>query len=148
MQERIRSLLEPVLEAMGYELVHVQLVGSGRNTTLRVYIDTPDGITLADCETVSRQVSGVLDVEDPVPGGYQLEVSSPGLDRPLVKAAHFQQFLGHRIRVRLRESVVGRRNYTGDLLSYETGSITVAVDGERHELALDDIDSARVVPDI
>lgn len=147
MRERLVAMLEPVVTAMGYELVHVELVGGGRDTVLRVYIDAPDGISLADCEAVSHQIGGVLDVEDPVPGGYQLEVSSPGLDRPLVKAGDFERFAGHRVRVRLSAAVDGRRKYTGELLGCEDSQVMLAVDGERHVLALDDIDSARLVPE-
>ncbi len=147
MRERLVAMLEPVLAGMGYELVHVELVGGGRDTVLRVYIDAPDGITLADCETVSHQISGLLDVEDPVPGSYQLEVSSPGLDRPLARAGDFERFAGHRVRVKLVAAVDGRRNYTGELLGHVDGQVSLVVDGERHSLALDDIESARLVPE-
>ncbi len=147
MRERLVAMLEPVLTGMGYELVHVELAGGGRDTVLRVYIDAPGGIALADCEAVSRQVSALLDVEDPVPGSYQLEVSSPGLDRPLAKAGDFERFAGHRVRVKLVAAVDGRRNYTGELLGYTDGQVSLAVDGERHSLALDDIESARLVPE-
>ena len=83
--DKMRKLLEPTVEDLGYELIHIELAGQGRDTVLRLYIDAPGGIQIDDCESVSRQVSALLDVEDPMNTGYLLEVSSPGLDRPLVK---------------------------------------------------------------
>ena len=96
----IARLLEPSISALGYELVAVELAGSGPDRVLRVYIDHPDGITVDDCADASRQVSAVLDVEDPISGSYVLEVSSPGLDRPLVKVADFERFKGSLVKLR------------------------------------------------
>lgn len=144
----IGRLLEPSISALGYELVAVELVGSGNDRVLRVYIDHPDGITVDDCADVSRQVSAVLDVEDPVPGSYVLEVSSPGLDRPLVKAADFERFKGSLVKIRTREAVLGRKNFTG-LLSEATGdNVVVEVDGEPYEIGFANIERARLVPDL
>ena len=116
---------------------------------MRLFIDKPDGtIDLQDCEAVSRQVSAFLDVEEPVPGHYVLEVSSPGLDRKLTKAEHFQEVMGADVRVKLRFPVAGRRNYRGALQFANEELIKVEVDGESHSLPLATIESARLVPSI
>ena len=107
--EKLRELLEPLVDDLGYELVHIKFSSQRKQQILRLYIDAPGGILVDDCETVSRQVSMVLDVEDPVKSAYVLEVSSPGLDRPLVKPAHFRQFVGHDARIVMRTHVLGRR---------------------------------------
>lgn len=142
----LRGLLEPVLEAMGYELVCLERPAGGG--LLRLYIDAEAGITVDDCEAVSRQVSGVLDVEDPLPGAYRLEVSSPGLDRPLVKPEHFERFSGARVKLRLIHPQQGRRRYKGRLRGMEDGTVMVEADGECYRLALDNIDMARLVPEV
>lgn len=144
-QEIIR-LLEPLVERLGYELTDLELKVGGRSGLLRVYIDKDGGVDIDDCESVSRQVSAVLDVEDPIPGNYTLEVSSPGLDRTLTKPAHFQRFMGEDIRVRLRFPLAGRRNFRGALKSADGEVIEVEVDGESHRLQLSTIESARLVP--
>lgn len=142
----LRKLLEPVVEDLGYELLLVELIGSGQRT-LRLYIDAPGGVNLDDCESVSRNVSAVLDVDDPIAGAYNLEVSSPGIERPLVREAHFQDHLGQRVKVRLHRSNLGRRRFTGVLTDVVDGGIVVEVDGEPYELAYDDIESARLAPE-
>ena len=142
----LRNLLEPPVEALGYELVHLEFSARGRDSVLRVYIDAPGGIRVDDCEAVSRQVSAVLDVEDCLPSAYLLEVSSPGLDRPLAKPEHFRRFAGRRARIVLNTSVSGRRRFTGELRDADQRCVVVEVDGERYELAYDDMDTARLVP--
>ncbi len=144
--EELKNLLEPSVEALGYELIELELKTGGRNGLMRLFIDAPDGIGLNDCEAVSRQVSTVLDVEDPIPGNYNLEVSSPGLDRALTKPAHFQRFTGEDVRVKLRTPVAGRRNFRGALRAADEDSIEVEVDGQSHTLAIAAIASARLVP--
>ena len=144
--EELRDLLEPSVEALGYELIDLELRTGARNGLLRLFIDGPDGIGLDDCEAVSRQVSAVLDVEDPVPGNYTLEVSSPGLDRALTKPAHFQRFTGEDVRIKLRTPVDGRRNFRGALRAADDESIEVEVDGQSHRLDIAAIASARLVP--
>lgn len=144
----ISGLLEPSVTALGFELVAVEIVGSGGDRTLRVYIDHPDGITVDDCADVSRQVSAVLDVEDPLPGAYVLEVSSPGLDRPLVKSADFERFKGSLVKIRTREAILGRKNFTGLLSEAAGDNVIVEVDGEPYEIGLANIDQARLVPDL
>jgi len=139
-------LLAPTVESLGYELVDVELRLGGKNGLLRLYIDQPEGIGLSDCETVSRQVSAVLDVEDPIPGHYVLEVSSPGLDRRLTKPEHYRRFLGADVRIKLRFPVEGRRNFRGALRAANEETVEVEVDGKLHQLPLTNIESARLVP--
>jgi ribosome maturation factor RimP len=144
---QLRKLLEPGVEDLGYELLLVELVGSGQRT-LRLFIDAPGGVNLDDCETVSRHVSAVLDVEDPIAGAYNLEVSSPGIERPLVREAHFREHVGERVKVRLIRNLLGRKRFTGVLTQVVEGGVVVVVDGEPYELAYDDIESARLAPEL
>lgn len=149
LQERLETLLEPVVTDLGYELLLVEYnTGPGRGAgLLRLYIDHADGIAVEDCERVSREVSGVLDVEDPIRSEYQLEVSSPGLDRPLVKPAHFERFMGEEVKLQLLEPRMGRRRYRGHLLEVSGNVIRLRVDGQTEEFELAEIERARLVPD-
>ncbi|NEV63615.1 ribosome maturation factor RimP [Thiorhodococcus minor] len=140
-------LARGVVEPMGYELVGVEYFQHGGSATLRVYIDHERGIDLDDCAAVSHQLSGVLDVEDPLPGQYDLEVSSPGLDRPLVFPEHFERFAGSRVRVRLMEKLEDRRKLDGRLLGCSDGSIRIEADGREWEIPLISVESARLVPE-
>jgi ribosome maturation factor RimP len=142
------SLLEPAIERMGFELSDLELKIGGQDGLVRLYIDKDGGIEIDDCENVSRQVSAILDVEDPLPGHYTLEVSSPGLDRTLTKPAHFQRFMGEDIRVKLRFPLEGRRNFRGALKSADEENIEVEVDGKTHSLPITTIESARLVPSV
>lgn len=144
--EELTRLLEPTVERLGFELSDLELRTGGRDGVIRVFIDKPEGVGLADCETVSRQISALLDVEDPVTGHYVLEVSSPGLDRKLTKPAHFERYIGEAVRVRLRFPVEGRKNFRGKLVAASEEQIDVEVDGELHSLAIATIESARLVP--
>ena len=145
----IEELVRGVVEPMGYELVGVQyLTGQPGGNVLRVYIDKEGGVQLDDCTAVSHQLSGVLDVEDPIPGNYNLEISSPGLDRPLFEPGHYQRYIGQQVNIRLDPSIGGRRKYKGTLLGIEGRTIQVEVDGEVYSLDLDDIRDARLVPQI
>ncbi len=146
MKVQLAKLIEPTIEQLGYELSDLELKLSGRDGIVRVFIDKPEGVDLADCEIVSRQLSALLDVEDPLPGHYTLEVSSPGLDRKLTKPEHFQRFTGETIRVKLRFPVAGRRNFRGALRSANEEKIEVEVDGESHSLRIATIESARLIP--
>jgi ribosome maturation factor RimP len=146
-REQLIKLLEPAVESLGYELADLELnLGHGRGL-VRLFIDCDDGVTLDDCERVSHQVSGVLDVEDPIAGDYHLEVSSPGADRKLVKPQHFERFAGSVIRLRLKRLVHGRRRIKGQLLGYGDDRIRVRSDDEDLSIAMEDIDVARLVPD-
>ena len=146
-QQRFQEMLGPSVSALGCELLGVQVSRGSRHTVLRLYIDRPEGITLDDCERVSHQVSGILDVEDPIEGEYSLEVSSPGEDRPLFLESHFQRYAGHEVRVRLAVPVEGRRTVTGTLAGMDGDTVTVT-DGDREwRLPMDQIAQARLVPD-
>ncbi len=145
--DELARLLEPTVERLGYELADLEVRLGGKGGVVRVFIDKPDGIGLDDCEKVSLAVSAILDVEDPVPGNYDLEVSSPGLDRKLTKGEHFQRFTGEIVKVSLRFPKEGRRRFRGTLVSADDENIVVEVDGESHSLALSMIDTARLVPD-
>ena len=144
-KERLIGLLEPAVAAMGFELSDID-VHLGRRGLLRLYIDREGGVTLDDCERVSAQVSTLLDVEDPLPGSYSLEVSSPGFDRRLRTQAHFERFVGDRVRIELKDALEGRRNFTGRLTGVEKGSALLEVDGRVWQLPLNDIAEARLVP--
>lgn len=144
--EELAALLEPTVARMGYELADLEVRLGGKGGFVRVFIDKPEGISLDDCEQVSRAISAILDVEDPVPGQYDLEVSSPGLDRKLTKVEHFQRFIGETLKVSMRFPVAGRRRFRGQLLSVDDENIEVEVDGQAHTLSLAAIDTARLVP--
>ncbi len=146
MKAELENLIEPTVVNLGYELSDLELKLGGRDGIVRVFIDKPDGVDLTDCEIVSKQLSAVLDVEDPLPGHYTLEVSSPGLDRKLTKPAHFQRFLGETVRVKLRFPLAGRRNFRGTLSAASEDKIEVEVDGEKYSLDIATIESARLVP--
>ncbi|MFW2439532.1 MAG: ribosome maturation factor RimP [Arenicellales bacterium] len=146
LEKKLSNLFEPVIESMAYELVGVELTGSGNGTILRIYIDAENGITVDDCQAVSYQVSGILDVEDPLQGHYTLEVSSPGLDRPLVKPEHFEQFTGELVKIRSTEAVLGRKNFKGILESFDGEYLYVAVDNEVFEIPFDIVEKANLVP--
>lgn len=145
LDHHLQQLLAPAVSALGYELLGIERIQSGRHCLLRVYIDQQAGITVEDCEKVSHQVSGVLDVEDPIKGAYTLEVSSPGLDRPLFIRAHFERFIGHEIKLRLSKPLNNRRVFTGLLHSMIDDDIIIIVDGTNYQLALANIDKANLV---
>lgn len=147
-KQELIELLEPSLKAIGFELVDLD-VRVGRNGLLRLYIDKADGVMLADCEFVSKQIGALLDVEDPLPGAYTLEVSSPGLDRRLRTPEHFERFSGDRVRIELKRAVSGRKRFKGVLLGIdEHDTIAVEVDGEKWALNLADVAMARLVPQL
>ena len=143
----LMAVLEPSVERLGYELADLEVRLGGRGGIVRVFIDSPDGISLDDCEKVSLAVSALLDVEDPLPGQYNLEVSSPGLDRKLTKVEHFQRFAGETVKVQMRFPIEGRKRFRGTLVSSTDDNIVVEVDGESHSLPMATIDTARLVPE-
>jgi ribosome maturation factor RimP len=141
------DLLEPVVTGMGYELVEIEYNPSARHGLLRLYIDHEDGIQLDDCTNVSNQVSALLDVEDPIPGQYNLEVSSPGLDRPLRGLGDYERFSGEIVKIRTGMAINGRRNFKGRLRGIEGDSINIECDGQQFLLPLASIEKARLVPE-
>ncbi|MDH3647857.1 MAG: ribosome maturation factor RimP [Gammaproteobacteria bacterium] len=144
-RQTLLELIEPAVEGMGYELVELEYRASRRGL-VRLYIDSADGIGLDDCEDVSREVSALLDVKDPVPGQYVLEVSSPGENRYLRKPKHFADFAGQRVKLELMTLHEGRRRYTGNLLGIEQDEVLVETDGELVRLKLGVISTARLAP--
>ncbi|BBA33227.1 ribosome maturation factor RimP [Methylocaldum marinum] len=144
-QERLAGLIEPVVSGLGYELVSIEFDSHRR--VLRVYIDNDAGITLDDCTRVSYQLSGVLDVEDPIPGRYQLEISSPGLDRPLSKLEHFERFKGSLARLQLIRPIDGRRNFKAYLAGVEGGKVLIEEGGETLQIPFESIEKARLAPE-
>ncbi len=145
MPDRLTRLVEPVVVGMGYELVGVEF--DALQHTLRVYIDCERGVHLDDCSRVSHQLSGLLDVEDPIPGNYHLEISSPGMDRPLFTPGHFERFKGSLARVQLVSPIDGRRRFKARLLGVEGDKIKL-LDGEiQIEIPFESIDRARIVPE-
>lgn len=145
-EQQIQALIAPVVTDLGYELWGVEYQAHGREALLRIYIDSPDGITVDDCATVSREVGALLDVEDPINSEYLLEVSSPGMDRPLYTLDQFSRYSGELVKVRLRSPFEGRRNFSGLLKGVEGDEVVVEVDASEYLLPIDLIDKATVVP--
>jgi len=143
--DQIEQLIELPIESLGYELVGIEYIKNGSNTVLRIYIDAEQGIGIEDCERVSHQVSGILEVEDPISSAYSLEVSSPGFDRPLFKARDFERFAGSEVKISMKLPVQGRRNFKGALQGFDDGEILVVVDGEEYALPLTKMAKARLV---
>ena len=144
--DELEKLLEPSIERLGYELSDLEVRLGGKSGVIRLFIDHPDGIGVEDCEKVSSAVSALLDVEDPIPDHYDLEVSSPGWNRKLRKVEHFQRFAGETVKVELRFPIAGRKRFRGTLVSSDDANIVVDVDGVSHTLPMATIDTARLVP--
>ena len=138
-------MLEPAVTAMGCELWGIEY-SSGRGSTLRIYIDKEDGIQVEDCERVSRQVSSILDVEDPINTEYTLEVSSPGMDRPLFSLEQFTRYAGHTINLKLKIPYEGRRKFKGLLVGTENEDVVLRSDGHEYLFPVESIDKANVIP--
>jgi ribosome maturation factor RimP len=149
LRDTLAGLLQPVVEGLGYELWELEYAGGRGNPVLRVYIDTgaEAGITVEDCERVSRAVSDVLDAEDPLPGNYTLEVSSPGIERPLRTARHFAPYQGETVYVEMADAVDARRRFKGRLLAADATTIEVEVDGRTYRLPIAGIRRAHLAPD-
>ena len=143
----LREILEPVVTAMGYELIGVEFHPHRGSALLRLYIDKEGGVNVDDCQQVSHQVSGVLDVEDPIPGHYRLEVSSPGLDRPLFEARDFVRFAGHPVRVQLTLPLNGRKKFTGRLVGVRADQVVLEHEGQELAIPLTAIEKARLIPE-
>ena len=141
----ITELIEPTVLAMGLQLWGIDLSQRGKYSILRIYIEREEGVTITDCEKVSRQVSAILDMEDPIAGEYTLEVSSPGLDRPLFTSEQFGRFIGSDVKVRLHHPVDGRRKLNGSIENVSGDEIVLSVDGEGFRLQHTDIEKANVV---
>ena len=145
---QVLALAEPLIEALvtdeGCELVDLVYQREPQGWLLRVYLDRPGGVTIADCQTVSRQIGDMLEAKDIMRSAYNLEVSSPGLNRPLKKAADFERFAGQRVRIKMRAAVEGRRNFLGRLIGCTDGLVALDVDGASVQLPLDIISRAHI----
>lgn len=148
-QTELDELLRPAIENMGLELWSLEFMSQGRRGLLRIFIDEQDkGVTLEDCERVSREVSAVLDVEDPFAGAFTLEVSSPGLDRALHTKAQYERYVGSTLKVRLRIGYEGRRNFAGVLMGVEQEDVVLRNGEEEYLFPISSIENATVVPQL
>lgn len=145
-EEKIELLLRPTVEALGFELWGLEYLSQGRHSTLRLYIDSENGVNVDDCAEVSRHIGGVLDVEDPISGEYTLEVSSPGVDRLLFRLDHYPLYVGEWIELRLRTPFEGRRKFKGTLKGIEGEDVVVQIDDHEFLLPFGSIDRAQVRP--
>ncbi|WP_261816747.1 ribosome maturation factor RimP [Vibrio gallicus] len=146
LERQLTEMLEAPVAASGYELVGLEFIRAGEYSTLRIFIDSENGINVDDCAEVSHQVSAVLDVEDPISVAYSLEVSSPGLERPLFKPAHYEQFLEHDVNIVLKMGVGNRRKWKGTIRKVDGETITIEADKEEHEFVLSNISKANLIP--
>ncbi|MGH8547937.1 MAG: ribosome maturation factor RimP, partial [Methylococcales bacterium] len=146
--ERLTKIIEPIVSGLGYECVGVEFVPHAKQSVLRVFIDSENGVLVDDCAKVSHQLSGALDVEDPIPGNYQLEISSPGIERPLFKLADFDRFKAQTAEIELYEALHARRKYRGYLEGTREQAIILEVDGTIHEIPFDLIKKARLSPEV
>lgn len=145
-EQAIHTLIQPTVESLGFELWGVDFLSQGKNSRLTIFIDSEKGVNVDDCADVSRQVSALLDVEDPISGQYNLEVSSPGMDRPLYTLEQFGRYVGHQVQVRLREPFDGRRKFQGILMGVEGDEVILRVEQEEFGFPLEAIDRAHLVP--
>src|ERR1700752_3924962 len=159
--DQIHAIVERVAASSGLEVVEIELRGGGKSRMLRIFIDKPGGVTHEDCASLSREVSTIFDVEDAMPGGaYTLEVSSPGLDRKLIRAADFERFQGSRVKLTTKEPVDGNRHFEGRLEHFADGRLTLDITearkkfrpkegtAERLEIELANVEKANLVPEI
>jgi ribosome maturation factor RimP len=142
---KVTELIEPTVEALGLDLWGLELLQQGKFTVLRIFIESGEGITIEDCEKVSRQVSAILDVEDPISGEYTLEVSSPGIDRPLFKISQFEEYADSEVDIKMRSPLDGRRKFKGHITKIDGNAIRIDVDGTEYDLDHSDIEKASVV---
>ena len=144
---RLEEMIKPAVDALGFEFVGIEHISQGRHSMLRIYIDHKDGITVDNCAEVSRQVSAVLDVEDPIHGEFTLEVSSPGIERPLFTLEQCSQFIGQQVDVKLHMPIEGRRHFKGELTAVEGDELTIELgDDESLTCTMDDINKAKLIP--
>ncbi|QLB21533.1 ribosome maturation factor RimP [Vespertiliibacter pulmonis] len=146
LEQKLQTLVQDSIEAMGFELVGIECQRAGRFLTVRLYIDKEGGVSIDDCSDVSRQVSAIFDVEDPIADKYNLEVSSPGLDRPLFTLEQFQRFIDRDVVIHLRIPMFDRRKWQGKLVAVEGDSITLNVENNVQQFAFGNIQKANLVP--
>ena len=143
--EKLVAMITPAVSALGFELVGVEHMAQGRHSLLRIYIDHENGINVDDCGHVSHQVSAVLDVEDPIHGEYTLEVSSPGLERPLFTLEHYARFVDNLAEIRMHAPINGRRKFKGRIQGVEGDEVILDMDDKEYRLAIANIDKAHLI---
>jgi len=141
----ITELIDTTIQALGLDLWGVELLQQGKYSLLRIYIEREEGVTIEDCEKVSRQVSALMDVEDPIAGEYTLEVSSPGMDRPLFCIEHYSQYVGIEVDLKLRRPLEGRRKFKGQIMKVSGDVVGLLVEGSEYDLEFSDIEKASIV---
>ena len=141
----VTELIDTTIQALGLDLWGVELLQQGKYSLLRIYIEREEGVTIEDCEKVSRQVSALLDVEDPIAGEYTLEVSSPGMDRPLFSVEHYSQYVGSEVDLKLRRPLDGRRKFKGQIIKVSGDIVGLLVEGSEYDLEFSDIEKASIV---
>ena len=144
-QSQLEKIIRPAVEAAGFEFWGLEYLSQGKHSILRVFIEHENGIDVDDCAEVSHQVSGVLDVEDPISGFYNLEISSPGMDRPLFTEQQFAQYLGETVELRLSFPLNGRRKFKGTIEQVNNGQIELLVDGEVYDISVQQIEKAQLI---
>jgi len=145
--QKLNELIQPLVEDLGYEFVGLEYNSTPKHALLRIYIDHGNGVAIEDCEVVSRETAALLDVKDPIRSRYNLEVSSPGLDRPLFTPAHYSEFIGHQAQINLFAPQDGRRKYIGPILDATETSVDIDQDGSKVTLDFDNIAKAKLIPD-
>ncbi len=146
MNEQIQMLIEPVVNGMDFELWGIEYLTQGKNSVLKVYIDTEGGVDVDDCARISRQISSLLDVEEPISGRYVLEVSSPGMDRRLFTMKQYDEFKGAEVKIRLHSPFEGKRKYTGLLCGMDDSDVVLRVGEQEYLFPFEEVDRANVVP--
>jgi ribosome maturation factor RimP len=142
--EELRNLLEPAIKALGYSLWGIEYVPQGKHSLVRVYLDKEGGVGIEDCTQASRQISSILDVEDPISGEYTLEVSSPGLDRVLFSLDQYKEYLGRHLRIRLRENFENRRKFTGQLKAIVDDELVLIIGDEEYTIPYELVEKANL----
>ena len=145
--QKLNELLQPLVEDLGFEFIGLEYNPNPKHSVLRIYIDHENGVGIHDCETVSRETAALLDVKDPIRSHYNLEVSSPGLDRPLFTPAHYSEFTGYEVQINLYAPQDGRRKFAGPILSAGESSVNIEQDGSEVTLEYDNIAKAKLIPD-
>lgn len=144
-EDKIEQLLRPLIEEMGYELWGCEYLAQGKHSVLRLYIDKADGINVDDCQTVSHEVSAVLDVEDPISSNYSLEVSSPGIPRPIFYSSQYQRYTGSAVQIKLYQPLDGKRKYVGTIVSADENNLVLNVDDAEKHFPVSNIVKANLV---
>ena len=146
-QTHLWELFEPVVNGMGFELIEIEHFPNPKHGVLRLYIDKEGGVNIDDCSDVSRQISALIDVEDPIRGQFNLEISSPGMDRPLRRLKDFQRFIGSQVKLKTAMPLDGQRNFKGRLLEASEEVLVIETDTEEISLPMNAIEKARIVPE-